>query len=211
MWNKVGAQPAFFVVAAGSPACSRASSGRGRRHAPHRRRVSCHASGGPKGGLAMLDRQLWELCEPPLASLGLELDDLVVTGRGRRLLRITVDRRGGVDVQTLADVSRALARRLDDLDLFEGPYSLEVTSPGLERSLRRPLHYAKSVGRDVTVNTSVEVDGSRHHRGVLQAVGEDSFIVTVDGTPRRIAFGEVRAARTRFEWKKQPKSARKPG
>ena len=159
----------------------------------------------------MLDRQLWELCEAQLAGLGLELDDVQVSGRGSRLLRITVDRRGGVDVQTLAEASRALSRRLDELDLFDGPYSLEVTSPGLERSLRRPRHYAKSIGRDVTVNTSVEVAGARHHRGVLEAVGDDGFVVEVDGVPLRIAFGQVRAARTRFEWKKQPKSARKPG
>ena len=159
----------------------------------------------------MLDRQLWELCEPHLASMGLELDDLQVSGRGPRLLRVTVDRGGGVDVQTLADASRLLSRRLDDLDLFDGPYSLEVTSPGLERSLRRPRHYVKSIGRDVTVNTNVEVAGSRHHRGVLEDVGGDDFVVTVDGTPRRIAFDQVRTTKTRFEWKKQPKSARKPG
>lgn len=159
----------------------------------------------------MLDRQLWELCEPHLASLGLELDDLVVSGRGPRLLRITVDRRNGVDVQTLAKASRALSRRLDELDLFDGSYSLEVTSPGLERSLRRPHHYAKSIGRDVTINTNVDVAGARHHRGVLEAVGDDGFVVEVDGAPRRIGFGQVRAASTRFEWKKQPKSARKPG
>ena len=146
-----------------------------------------------------------------MVSEGLELDDLQVAGRGPRLLRITVDREGGVDVQQLAAVSRALSRRLDRLDPFDGPYSLEVTSPGLERTLRRPLHYAKSIGRDVTVNTSVEVAGSRHHRGVLEAVGQDYFIVRVDGAPRRIAFGQVRTAKTRFEWKKQPKSARKPG
>jgi len=161
--------------------------------------------------MAKLDRELWELCEPPLARLGLELDDMVVSGRGPRLLRITVDRQGGVDVQTLADVSRALSRRLDDLDLFDGPYSLEVTSPGLERSLRRPRHYEKSIGREVTVNTSVDVADSRHHRGVLEAVDEAGFVVAVDGAPRRIGFGQVRTARTRFEWKKQPKSARKPG
>ena len=125
----------------------------------------------------MLDQQLWQLCEPHLAALGLELDDIQVSGRGSRLLRITVDRRGGVDVGMLAEASRTLSRRLDELEPFDGPYSLEVTSPGLERSLRRPRHYAKSIGRDVTVNTSVEVAGARHHRGVLEAVGDDGFVV----------------------------------
>lgn len=159
----------------------------------------------------MLERKLWELCEAQLATSGLELDDLRVSGRGPRLLRITIDRRGGVDVDTLADASRSLSRRLDKVDLFDGPYSLEVTSPGLERSLRRHRHYAKSIGRNVTVNTSVEVAGSRHHRGVLEAVGEEDFVVTVDGVPRRIAFDQVHAAKTRFEWNRQKKSARKPG
>lgn len=159
----------------------------------------------------MLDQQLWELCEAQLATLGLELDDLRVSGRGRRLLRVTIDRRGGVDVEAIADASRTLSRRLDEMDPFDGPYSLEVTSPGLERSLRRRRHYAKSIGRDVAVNTSVEVAGSRHHRGVLETVGKDDFVVTVDGVPRRIAFGQVKAAKTRFEWNRQTKSARKPG
>ena len=158
-----------------------------------------------------VDRRLWELCEDYLAAEAIELDDLEVAGRGPRLVRITVDGEGGIDVGQLAAASRALSRRLDEMDPFDGPYSLEVTSPGLERSLRRPLHFEKSVGRDVTVKTSVEVAGSRHHRGVLEAVGPDDFVVRVDGAARRIAFGQVRSAQTRFEWKKQPKSARKSG
>ena len=210
MWSKVGAQPAFFIVDAGPPVCFGASN-RGRRHAPNHWQASRPAPSGPRCGIAMLDRQLRKLCEPYLASSDLELDDLQVSGRGRRLLRITVDRPGGVDSQTLADAARGLSRRLDELDLFDGPYSLEVTSPGLERDLRRPRHYAKSIGRDVTVNTSVEVAGCSHHRGVLEAVGQDDFVVRVEGDARRIAFGQVAAAKTRFEWKKQPKSARKPG
>jgi len=207
----VGAQPAFFVVDAGWRVCSRALDGRRPGYAPRRWWANCRTVAGAPDGLAMLDQQLWELCELQLAALGLELDDLQVSGRGPRLLRVTVDRRGGVDVQTLADASRALSRRLDEVDPFDGPYSLEVTSPGLERSLRRARHYVKSIGRDVTVNTNVEVEGARHHRGVLEAVGEDGFVIAVDGVPRRIAFGQVRGAKTRFEWKKQPKSARKPG
>ena len=158
-----------------------------------------------------LDRRLWKLCEDYLVGQGLELDDLEVTGKGPRLVRITVDCEGGVDVQRLAEASQAISRRLDEVDPFEGPYSLEVTSPGLERNLRRPLHFRKSIGRDVTVKTSSEVEGFRHHQGVLESVGSEHFVVRVGGTARRIAYRQVRSARTRFEWKKRPKSGKKSG
>ncbi len=166
----------------------------------------------PRGrgvGSVSIEQQLWTICEQHVASEGLELDDLQVAGPAPRVVKVTVDHRGGVDVDRLAGLSRALSRRLDEVDLLHGPYSLEVTSPGLERALRRPLHYSKSIGRDVIVKTRTEVDGARRHAGVLESVDQDGFVVRVDSVARRIAFGEVRAAKTRFEWKKQPKSARK--
>ena len=209
MCYKVGAQPAFFIARAGWPAASAASGG---VRVSDRQPLSEHRLvGGRESGVVTIDERLWDLCQDYLGTQGLELDDLVVSGRGPRLLRITIDGDDGVGVEQLAAASRALSRRLDEMDPFDGPYSLEVTSPGLERSLRRPRHFQKSIGRDVTVNTHGEVAGSRHHRGVLEAVGLDDFVVKVDGAARRIAFGQVRSAQTRFKWKKQPKSARKSG
>ena len=208
MWYKVGAQPAFFVVDAGWPGPPGASA------APVGTRTSnrpLRSDDGREVDAVTIDEQLWEMCEDYLHSKGLELDDLVVAGRGPRLVRITVDRDGGVDVDQLAAASRALSRRLDEMDPFDGSYSLEVTSPGLERPLRRPRHFRKSIGRDIVVKTHADVAGARHHRGMLEDVGADHFVVRVDGVARRIAFGEVRSAQTRFEWKKQPKSARKSG
>lgn len=157
------------------------------------------------------DRRLWRLCEDYLDGRGMELDDLEVAGKGPRLIRITVDCGGGVDVERLAAVSRELSRHFDEVDPFEGPYSLEVTSPGLERNLRRPLHYRKSVGREVTVRTRAEVAGFRHHQGTLESVDEEHFVVRIGEKKRRIAFRQVRSARTRFEWKKRTVSGRKSG
>ena len=210
---QLGGRPArFFLVDAGWPAPPLAFTAPDGDPAWKRQPTSANRLvGGREVGAVSTDGQLWKLCEDYLASEGLELDDLEVAGHGPRVLRITIDNDGGVDVEQLAGASRALSRLLDEMDPFDGPYSLEVTSPGLERSLRRPLHFEKSIGRDVTVKTSVEVAGFLHHRGVLETVGPDEFVVRVDGAPRRIAFGQVRSARTRFEWKKQPKSARKPG
>ena len=149
--------------------------------------------------------QLWRTCEDYLAAEDLELDDLEVAGSGTRVVRVTVDAEGGVGVDRLARVSRALSRLLDEQDPFEGSYTLEVSSPGLERALRRPRHYEKSVGSDVKVKSKAEIDGARNHRGTLQSADEDGFVLQVDGADRRFGYEQVQSARTVFEWKKAPK------
>lgn len=155
--------------------------------------------------------QLWSLCESYLDGVGLELDDLEVAGDGPRLVRVTVDGEAerGVDVDRLAGVSQALSRLLDEQDLFRNSYTLEVTSPGLERKLRRPRHYEKSVGSDLKVSTICEVGGQTHHRGVLETVEPDGFVMRVGSESRRIAYAEVASARTVFEWKKPAKPGQK--
>lgn len=159
--------------------------------------------------MANTDR-LWSLCEEYLDGVGLELDDLEVAGEGPRLVRVTVDDgRRGVDADRLSGASRALSRMLDELDPFANSYTLEVTSPGLERNLRRPRHYEKSVGSDVKISTTCEVEGQTRHRGVLQTVEGDGFVMRVGSQTRRIAFADVAAARTVFEWKKPAKPGRK--
>lgn len=161
--------------------------------------------------MAAKSDQLWSLCESYLDGVGLELDDLEVTGDGPRLVRVIVDGEAerGVDVDRLSGVSQALSRLLDERDLFRNSYTLEVTSPGLERKLRRPRHYEKSVGSDLAVSTLGEVGGHTHHRGVLEKAEPDGFVMRVGSESRRIAYAEVAAARTVFEWKKPAKPGRK--
>lgn len=161
--------------------------------------------------MATRTEMLWEACEKYLAAEGLELDDLEIAGSGPRVVRVTIDANGGVGVDRLARVSRALSRMLDESEPFEGPYTLEVTSPGLERRLRRPRHYEKSLGSDIKVKSKVEIGGARSHRGILLSVDEEGFVVTVDDAPRRIDFEQVQSARTVFEWAKASKPGKKSG
>lgn len=149
------------------------------------------------------DDRLWERLEPWLEAEGIELDDLDVLGRGAgRVVRVLIDAPGGVDVDRIADVSRGVARLLDDEGGIDGPYTLEVSSPGLERPLRRPEQYRKSVGREVMVKTKGPVAGATSHRGVLQAVGADGIDIAVGDEARHIALSEVTQARTVFRWEK---------
>lgn len=208
---KVGAQPAFFIVETGWPAHSRAPEA---RHASTPRQMEALLSGkagSSEPGPMSIEDRLGVLFEQHLASQGLELDYLQVAGRGPRMVRVIVDRDGGVGVDQLAAVSRSLSRQLDRLDPFKGSYSLEVSSPGLERALHLPRHFRKSIGRDVTIKTHDEVAGSRHHRGVLEAADADGCAVRVDGESRLIGYEQMRSARTRFEWNKQSRATRKSG
>ena len=103
--------------------------------------------------LTTVSADIWTVVEPYLAAERLELDDVELLGRGPgTLLRVVVDGED-VNIDRLADVSRGISRLLDNETELVDAYRLEVTSPGLERDLRRPSHYAKSVGREVVVKS----------------------------------------------------------
>ena len=151
--------------------------------------------------------RLQRLIDPYLQAEGLELDDLELLGHGgARVLRVVVDRDGGVTSDRLAETSRRLSRLLDadaDADL-PGPYRLEVTSPGLERRLRTPRHFRKSVNREVVVKIR-DADGARTVRGLLCSASEEGCEVSVEGDLRPIPYGVITSARTVFRWQAAPK------
>jgi ribosome maturation factor RimP len=155
--------------------------------------------------------RLWRVLEPYVAAEGIELDDLDVRGGGRhRLVQVVVDAPGGVDVDRVAELARGLSRVLDDTNPLDGSYTLEVGSPGLERALRRPAHYRKSVGREVTITTTGPVDGATHHKGVVVAADDETVTITT-GTEadRTIPFDAIAKARTVFRWERSHKPGHK--
>lgn len=136
------------------------------------------------------------LIRPVIEGEGLELVD-VTFGRegGRRILRVTVDRDGGVDLDTISQLSGQVSRRLD-LEGFEpGPYALEVTTPGIERPLRRPQDFRRAVGERVLVKTDEGV-----LEGELRAAEDDEIRIAADEGERRVTLDEVAAAKTVVDW-----------
>jgi len=127
---------------------------------------------------------------------------------GRRVLQVTVDRDGGVDLDALAEVSERVSRRLDLEDLGSGAYHLEVSSPGIERSLRTSRQFARAVGSLVKITTATPVEGSRSHRGTLVAACDADVTVEVDGVERTIALAQVASARTVADWAAELKGSR---
>ena len=154
------------------------------------------------------------LIEPFLEELGVTLYDLEYTGG---VLRITVEQEGGVGIATIGKLTRRISHLFDEEDPMPGQYTLEVSSPGLERALRTPEHFAGAVGSIVALKTKPGVEGDRRIKGTLVSVeGTSATIAPSDaapGTTRVIALDDIERARTVFEWGPAPKpgSGSKPG
>lgn len=146
------------------------------------------------------------LVAPVIEAAGLELVDVAFTSEaGRRILRVTVDREGGVDLDTLASASERVSRRLDLEDVAPGRYALEVSSPGLERPLKRPADFVKRVGEKVRVKTAEPVHGARTHTGTIAAADDEAVTIATDAGERRVEHSVITSARTVFEWGPAPK------
>jgi ribosome maturation factor RimP len=154
--------------------------------------------------------RLWETLDRYVSAEGVELDDVEVLGSGAgKVVRVTVDAKDGIDVERIAVVSRGLGRLLDESASFGGTYTLEVSSPGLERSLRKPEHFQKSIGREVTIRTSEPVEDATSHRGTLTAADDAAATVRVDGVERAIPYAAISKARTVFVVERAPKPGKR--
>jgi ribosome maturation factor RimP len=127
---------------------------------------------------------VWDIAEPIAIELGLELVDVEHRREGRgAVLRLLVDRAGGgrVTLDELTAVSRQVSDVLDVRDdAVPGAYTLEVSSPGINRPLTRPSHFPPFVGKRVQVKTRRPIGDRHSFRGVLTAAGSDGITVTGD-------------------------------
>jgi ribosome maturation factor RimP len=154
--------------------------------------------------MSTIDR-VREIVVPLLEARGLDLYDVEQHGP---VLRITIDRAGGIDLDAVGEATKAISLALDEHDPLPGKYTLEVSSPGLERTLRTPAHFALAVGDEVSVKTTAEFDGDRRVAGTLVAADDDGVRIRVDGPDGEelaIAYGEIEKARTVFDWGPTPK------
>lgn len=144
-----------------------------------------------------------ELVEPILLGRGHQLYDVELAGP---VVRVLVDREDGpVALADLEALSREISDVLDEADPMPDRFELEVSSPGLERTLRQPWHFHAAVGTRVKVKTLPSVEGDRRVDGTLRDADDDGITVDTDAGPRRLAYDEIERARTVFEWGGAPK------
>jgi len=139
---------------------------------------------------------LIRLLEPTIERLGYELADLELKQGGRDgLLRVYIDKDGGVDIDDCETVSRQVSAILDVEDPLPGHYTLEVSSPGLDRTLTKPAHFRRYTGQDVRVKLRFPLDGRRNFRGALMSADEEHIEVVVDGQSYSLPLATIETAR----------------
>ncbi|NQY56118.1 MAG: ribosome maturation factor RimP [Ilumatobacteraceae bacterium] len=151
------------------------------------------------------------LVEPVASDLQLDLYDIERRGG---TIRITLDTPpgspAGVSLDTLSLATRQISRELDHEDPIAGRYTLEVTSPGLERALRTPAHFQREVGKDITVRLrDVEADERRVRGKLVAADDQAATILLDDGAEQVVSYDAIDKARTIFEWGPTPKQGGK--
>jgi ribosome maturation factor RimP len=160
--------------------------------------------------MAQQSERLAAILEPVVRDVGLELYDVEVGGSNRaRTLRVLVDRDGGVDLDAITSATEALAPVLDqDADVAKvlpGSYLLEVSSPGLERPLRTPAHFRRAVGDTVSLKSRDAQGAVTRRRAVLAAADDDGIEIETDGARESVAYGDIVACHTVFDWGSAPK------
>ena len=137
----------------------------------------------------------------PLSAVGLDVEGIDLTPAGkRRLLRVAVDKDGGVTLDDIAEATKEVSRLLDESDVMGlQPYTLEVTSPGVDRPLTHPRHWRRNAGRLVKVSSR---DGSTV-TGRITASDDEVVSLDVDGTERQVAFADVAKAKVQIEFNRR--------
>jgi ribosome maturation factor RimP len=155
----------------------------------------------PPAASSAIRARLLEQLAPVVAATGHDLEDVTVTAAGRRsVIRVIVDADGGVDLDAVADVSRAVSEALEEGpggSAFAGPYVLEVSSPGVDRPLTEPRHWRRAVGRLVSVPV-----GDQRLTGRVVAASDTGISVQLDGERRELGFPELGPGRVQVEFQR---------
>lgn len=142
------------------------------------------------------------LVAPIADDFGVELVDIESL---QGVVRVVIDEPDGLNSQTLVDVTKAISRMVDAEDPISGRFTLEVSSPGVERPLKRPAHFHRAIGETVSIKTTPDTEGERRVEGELASADDEGITIVGDHGSRTLRYGEIRAARTTFEWGPAPK------
>ena len=144
----------------------------------------------------MTGEELQNLLIPTIEGLGYELMDLEAKlSGGSGVLRVFIDKPEGIGVEDCEKVSLAVSALLDVEDPVQGHYDLEVSSPGLDRKLKKPEHFQRFEGEIIKVQMRFPIEGRRRFRGILVSSDEENIVVEVDGESHRLSMAALDIAR----------------
>ena len=176
------------------------------------RRLNMSITRGSAQSSPVIDR-VTALINPIVADLGLDLYDIEYTGG---VLRVVVDTQPGgpegVSLDNISLITRLVSREFDHSDPIPGRYTLEVSSPGLERTLREPRHFHREIGKTLAVKLDAPINGERRVQGDLIATTDDSITLRLADKAMSeliIPFSHIDRAKTVFNWGPAPKPGSK--
>src|SRR5215470_15663907 len=145
----------------------------------------------------MLAERIAKLITPAIEAMGFDLVRVQLSGSQRPTLQIMAEPVSGraMSVDDCAEISRAISAVLDVEDPIAGAYSLEVSSPGIDRPLTRTKDYERFIGHEAKIETNAPVDGRKRFKGAIKAVDTKAVALEVEGTDLRIPFAEIHKAK----------------
>jgi len=153
-------------------------------------------------GLTETEAALIPLIEPTIESIGLELAHLELEESSQQILRIFIDSPSGVSIDDCARASRHLSAMLDVEEPIETAYSLEVSTPGVDRPLGRLSDWISVVGETINVKTGRSIEGRRRWTGTLTGISDATATVIVDGQTHAVPLDLVRKANLKYSFDK---------
>ncbi|MGM0594233.1 MAG: ribosome maturation factor RimP [Pseudomonadota bacterium] len=151
--------------------------------------------------MGQANAQLQAIIEPAVTALGYELVGVEHLSQGRHsVLRVYIDHEDGITVEDCADASRQVSAVLDVEDPIRGEYTLEVSSPGLDRPLFTPEHYERYSGSLADIRLRAPQDGRRKFKGRMHGLRDEHVVIEVDGEEYTLALDSIEKANLVHEW-----------
>jgi len=151
--------------------------------------------------MTLITKQVSDLIEPILDEIGFELIDVdYLSDRGRWVLRIYIDKEGGVTIDDCVTVNRELGDLIDIKNIIEHEYVLEVSSPGLNRPLKKEADFIRAIGKKIKVKTRISVGKSRNFTGYLKDYKEHALFIELEGELINLAWADIEKANLVYEF-----------
>ena len=148
-----------------------------------------------------IETKVENLLQDIIENIGYELYDVQYVKEGKDFyLRIVIDKEEGIDLNDCEKVNDAINDILDEADYIKDQYFLEVSSPGLERTLRKDKHFQKQIGNEILIKLFKPLDKKKEFVGILKSYSEDELILEQEDEEIKIEVKNIALARTVFEW-----------